>query len=179
MKKILLLIIILLLLFKVEAQENLPMIAMNSNEFINVAKKEKINDVYINSNNKVVVIKSNGKKEKFDKNDVWGFRNKKGVSYRLYRGKDYKILKIEGLVIYEAPTTAIVGELIYNDKQYHFSNGLDNPVYELNNENLNEVFTTVNPKFLQLVKENFKNKDLWKRNDADFEIVQLYTESLK
>jgi len=176
--KSLLVVILFLSFLSVSAQQEFPILAKNSFEFINAANDRKIEDVYINSNNKVVVIYPNDEKKKYDKDEVWGYRNRKGIAYRLYERKEYEIRQMEGIIIYETPVTAIVGELIYNDKKYYFSNGPDEPVYKLNYENLEKAFAD-NPTFLEIIKQKFKNKDLWRHKDSSFEIVQAKYEAIK
>lgn len=73
--------------------------------------------------------------------DRWELRNRQGETFRFFRDETYKLrAHTAGLAIYEAPTTAIVGDLLCNDKQYFFSKGLVAPILRLESCDLKRVF---------------------------------------
>lgn len=178
-KRVLLFAVLALFARTATAQQSSSAVFKNSGEYLRSDTKTDIQDAYLNSNNTLVVVASDGEKRKVSRRDAWGYRAKDGTAFRLTKDETYKVLESGGLTIYSAPTTAIVGDLMYNDKQFYFSDGLDGSVHKLEYSELRKVFEARNPAFIASVKEELRDKDLWARNDAGFVLVELYNASAK
>ncbi len=159
------------------AQDSFPFLAKNRNEFVSPRKDTTTEDVYINANNKVIV-KTAGDKTKYDINEVWGFRNKKGKSYRIYKEKDYEVLQADTFCVYTREAQ--------NDVQtytgYFFSIGIGGDLYEMTDANFKNLFSETNDRFLSLLKINFNmfaGYTKYDEKNKSYKIVELYKKSLK
>jgi hypothetical protein len=172
-----LLIALTLIPFISSAQEIFPFLAKNSAEFLNPKQDTTIEDVYINSNFKVIVQTTDGK-AKYKEYQLWGFGNKEGRRFRLYNEKDYEIRQAGDLFIYRRD----VSNWIYTNTVYYFSKGADGDIYGLNWANLKDVFSASDPKFLQLIKRETLSPEEYHQYDKknkSFKIVELYRQSLQ
>ncbi len=164
-------ILIILFPFISFSQDAFPFIARDSSEFINAVHDENIEDVYVNSFDKIEVKKKNGN-EKFKMGSIWGFRNKKGVPYRSYEGQIYRIEQIGDFTVY----TGQEQNYIYYSDVHYFSRGLSGDIYKITGYNLKKIFAKTNPKFLKLVKGT--DYDKYDKANHSFKIVELYRQSL-
>jgi hypothetical protein len=157
--------------------QDFPFLAKNSAEFLNPKQDTTIEDVYINSNFKVIVKTKNGT-QKYKEYNVWGFGDDNGRRYRIYNEKDYEIRQISDLVIYRRS----VSSWIYTKIVYYFSKGIDGDIYGLTWASLKEVFSGSNPAFLKLVRaeippaENYWQYD---KKNKSFKIIELYQQSIR
>lgn len=72
---------------------------------------------------KLKVVYENGQKRKILKSDLWGFQNRSGRLYRLYRNKAMRVLKQGDVVkyVYKQPGT--------HNFSWRYSADLDSPVF--------------------------------------------------
>jgi hypothetical protein len=187
MKKVNFIIILAMLLsstpFISYSQDSFPFVAKTKNEFTKPKHDPKIEDVYINGVYDVVV-KANTGKTKYGIDDVWGFRDKKGKSFRIYKGKDYEVLQTDALCVYSRNEQ---DAMPYNKtnigmghETYFFSIGIGGKLYEMTGANFKKVFSKSNPKFLTLIKEQsvFESYSKYDKGSNSFKIVELYKQSL-
>lgn len=172
-----LLVLLSLCPLKLFAQNTFPFLAMNKNDFLHPKQDTKIEDVYLNANNKVIV-KTDADKQKYSISEVWGFRDKKGKEFRVYRDMDYEVLQSDMLSVY---TRQAVNDVQYYTA-YYFSIGIDGDIYEMTGKNFKNVFLDSNEKFLSLIKLHFNVLEDYTAYDSknkSFKIVEYYKRSLK
>ncbi len=160
-----------LLALWVHGQESFPFLTKDHKDYINIQKDKDIVDVYRSSSN-IVVKKATGSKIRYPIDSVFLYRTANADLYRIYQGKEYKILVIDGLSIYTRSKT------LYKTRkrEYFFSKGLIEDLHLLTENNLYKVFYPTDSSFLNAVKHEFKwHENLWKQTQPSiFKIVELY-----
>ncbi len=172
-----LLVLLSLCPLKSFAQGTFPFLAKNKNDFLHPKQDPKIEDVYLNVNNKVIV-NTGTDKQKYKASTIWGFRDKKGEEFRIYKDEDYQVLQSDVLSVYSRQAV--------NDVQYYtgyyFSIGIDGDIYEMTEQNFINMFSDSNEKFLSLIKAYFNVLEGYSAYDSknkSFKIVEYYKRSLK
>ncbi len=187
MKKIVLLLMLVPMAYCTMAQGNFPFVAKNIDEFKDPKMDPTLKNVRVDNADMVLVKTTSGSSE-YTENDVWGFRDKHGNEYRIYDGDKYRVLELGNLCIYSRlvdetnmdegrtpstelnPTTEI---------KYYFSRRLGGDIYELNDANLDRVFSPTNEKFVTLLKSCKREDNLIKydKKRHDYKVEELYKES--
>jgi hypothetical protein len=79
-------------------------------------------------------------KQRYEKNDLFGFRACDGNDYRFVSNREYRILEAREFYIYEHEAYVSVGKSRHIVKEYSFSVGRDGKVIPLTLENLKRAF---------------------------------------
>jgi len=82
---------------------------------------------------------SNGRATRYEKNEIWGFRDFDGKSYRFVDKEAYEVREAKGLVIYTKDVFA-TGRKGKTDPEFYFSVGGAEPVTPLTAANLKSAF---------------------------------------
>jgi hypothetical protein len=91
---------------------------------------------------RTLTMSHNGENHKFSKDSIYGYRDKDGSDYRLYKSNSakYKILENGAVVIYKAEQTGNKQTGFKPLVQYYFSNGVAGDVHLLSLANLKRTF---------------------------------------
>jgi hypothetical protein len=115
-------------------------ILYNSTDATSGTKKDEIFDVHPeNFTNKLVIIKKNHTKEKFDyeKSNIWGYENNDHQIFRLYNGLFYLVKNIDGpIFIYFTQSD----KYPRSEKDYFFSFTLDSTLIPFSKNSIIKVF---------------------------------------
>jgi hypothetical protein len=87
-----------------------------------------------------LVIKIGSRVIKLNKDSIFGYRNNKGICFRFFNNRIYKVLDPKGkLLLYS--TTSIIGEPrnIHRVTNYFFSENSSSPIYPLSKLDLKRV----------------------------------------
>ncbi|MCF0073487.1 hypothetical protein LZD49_23615 [Dyadobacter sp. CY261] len=76
----------------------------------------------------MVIKYKNGVKTKVPKDAVWGFRDKKGRLYRMFKREPFEVVKNEGYVRYAFNSFIYIDPMIIPHKEARFSATLDSPI---------------------------------------------------
>jgi hypothetical protein len=86
------------------------------------------------------VVKKNGMKLTFKKNDIYAYRDCKNKVWRFYNDKEYEIKEKRDIYIYALKKVVINGGTIERDAVYYFSKGPIGEIKELNKDNIKVVY---------------------------------------
>ncbi|WP_342084844.1 hypothetical protein [Dyadobacter sp. OTU695] len=76
----------------------------------------------------IVIKHKNGVKTKLPKDAVWGFRDKKGRLYRMFKSEPYEVVKKDGYVRYSYDSFIYIEPTLIPYKEARFSTTLDSPI---------------------------------------------------
>jgi len=144
----------------------------------NEKDKIKLNEIF---NKPYITIVSNGKKYKYQKNEIFGYRDCDKV-YRFYKKDKYKIEESDKIFVYSKERHQTQGKngstIIVKD--YYFSSDIGSEIMPLTVKNLKTTFPN-NLKFNDMLNENFKNGIAYDYDNSHkmFEVNRLYQMSLK
>ncbi len=96
--------------------------------------------------------------KKYDKSEVYGFRDSNGLDYRFVGNKEYKILEAKELYIYSVDKLVPGGKGRKTEPAYYFSVGATGEVLPLTAANLKNAFPN-NHKFHDSLDTLFKLND--------------------
>jgi hypothetical protein len=147
--------------------------------YTSVAKGDKIaiHDFFESKN---IVVTSNGAKQTFSKNEIFGYRTN-NHDYRFMDNKAYQIVDTAGFYIYKHDklTAQVKGPKPVSTE--YFSKSANAKVLLLNMQNIDVAFAS-NYKFRNMVQAEFKNDSELNEYDSflnTYKIKELYTESNK
>lgn len=110
---------------------------------------------------KYVDVVQDGKKYRFSKDSIFGYRDCKQNDYRFYkkRDKEYEIVENKSIVIYvaDAAITSANGKAREFIKKYFFSTSITSPILPLTINNLKRAFPA-NIKFHNLLDMEFYSR---------------------
>jgi len=141
------------------------------------AKADKINLHGFLEGARVTVI-SNGKKQFFAKNEIYGYRDNNGTDYRFFDKKACRVIDTNGFCIYSINALAQQGKGFKSVKAYYFSKKANGEMLPLTDENIAAAFPGNN--LFQLMASNELKQGF--DNNSDYhvsKIKELYLSSLK
>jgi hypothetical protein len=170
--------------FKSNAQQQTSGLYLTFNDYQhhklsygNVVKGDKI-AIHDFLEGNTITVTSNGKKQTFSKNEIFGFR-KNNQDYRFQDNKVYQIIDTEGFYLYSHDKLTQVGKGSKPVSTAYFSTKASNEILVLTQENINRAFAS-NYKFKNSVQAEFKNDNALNEYDSalkEYKIKELYTES--
>ncbi len=104
-------------------------------------------------NKKYIKLSKAEQVKKFNKKEVWGYRDCQGFDYRLVQNLHYKILEDDALVLYKIDYAI---QSRFNDflrgviPKYYFSNDIKSEIVLLNITNLKKVYSN-NAEFIRKI----------------------------
>lgn len=125
-----------------------------------VTDKQKIKD-YLFLDATKVKVKHGGETHLLDKNNIYGYRNTKGVDYRFVGNNAYRILSPgEPIILYKygEPDSDPIKNPPRMMNRYYFSTNESNSPVILTRRNLKAAFPD-NTRFHELVDRNFRSDD--------------------
>lgn len=123
------LVFVLFLLPAEKASSQKAALFFQSTDIENARTDSSIRDVWPQKLGKYMRIKyRNGTKTKVPKESVWGFRNKKGRLYRMYRGEPYEVVVKDGYIKYYYETFVYIEPALIPDTETRYSTTLDSPI---------------------------------------------------
>jgi hypothetical protein len=88
-----------------------------------------IRNIDVQKLGRYLVIKyKNRAKTKVPKDSVWGFRDKKGRLYRMFKGEPYEVVKKNGYVRYAYDSFIYIEPTLIPNKEARYSATLDSPI---------------------------------------------------
>ena len=142
-----------------------------------VAKGDKI-AIHDFMEGKAITVTSNGTKQTFSKNEVFGYREN-NYDYRFQDNKAYQIIDTAGFYIYKHDKLTQQGKGPKPVSIEYFSNNANAKILLLTQQNVDMAFAA-NYKFRNMLQAEFKNDDQLNEYDAslnEYKIKELYTES--
>lgn len=130
------------------------------------ADRQKIKD-YLLLDASQVKVKHGGETHMLDKNNIYGYRNTKGVDFRFVGNSSYRILTPEEPIIiykYGEPHTDVKKNPPVQMNRYYFSTDANNSPLSLTIPNLKRAFPD-NTRFHEALDKNFKSDDELDRFD--------------
>lgn len=144
-----------------------------------VAKGDKI-AIHDFMEGSTVTVVSNGTKQKFSKNEVFGYREN-NQDYRFQDNKAYQVIDTAGFYIYKHDKLTQQGKGLKPVSTEYFSTNANAKILVLTQQNVDMAFAS-NYKFRYIVQAEFKNDDQLNEYDHalnEYKIKELYTESSK
>jgi hypothetical protein len=130
---------------------------------------------------KKVTVISNGKKQQFLKNTLFGYHDNYNQDYRFFDNKAYQVIDTTGFYIYSYDKLIQQGKGPKPTRTYYFSRKADSPVLPLTPENIAMAFPK-NHKFRYMVEVEAKadmKLDAYDNSADEYKIKELFAESLK
>lgn len=103
--------------------------------------------------NKYIKLSSAEYHKKFNKKDIWGYRDCQGFNYKIANNIHYKILEDDAIVLYEVAYSLNTNIRDFKKTtlpKYYFSKDLKSPIYTLSVTNLRKVYQFNNAFLLKL-----------------------------
>ena len=128
-----------------------------------------------------VTVSSNGKKQVFAKNELFGYHDSNNNDCRFFNKEVYRIIDTTGFYIYTADKLVQQGKGFKAAKVYYFSKKGNDEILTLTPENIAMAFPG-NHMFRLMVDAEFKsgvNIGAYDQVSNNYKIKEIYTASLK
>ena len=130
-----------------------------------------------------ITIINDHKKYKYDKADIFGFRDCKNRVYRFFMNAKYEIVNTDDFFLYRQIRDTWDDDIVSVSSAYvyFFSIKADSEIYPLGKRYLTWLFKD-NAKFVDLVNTSFKSDDdlcLFNTKDEKYKVVLVYRKSLE
>ena len=110
---------------------------------------------------------------------LWGFRDDKARTYRLFMGRAFRLEQYDSLCVYSSQEVAIDGQLLNSARHYFFSRGLQGLVFPLTPKNIAQAYEAGSPAFVAATRRLEIGQaltDFNARNES-FRVVDLYRQN--
>ncbi|MCB9352352.1 MAG: hypothetical protein H6573_33400 [Lewinellaceae bacterium] len=127
-------------------------IYMNSEDFTNGVLNHSIDcamekhKIFAPKKKNVIKVVREGQKYKYEKSNIYGYKDCQGKDYRFFDGQNYQVNEIGKVVIYQQGVSKpAIGEDPGAVAKFFFSKGLDEDIIPLTLMNLKEAFPENHP----------------------------------
>ena len=136
-----------------------------------------------NKRGQLVVVDKRGhqtRRTALNPDSLWGFRDDKARTYRLFMGRALRLEQYDSLCVYSSQEVAVNGQLMTSARHYFFSRGLQGLVFPLTPKKIAEAYEAGSPAFVAATRRLDIGQTLTDYNAGTeaFLVIDLYRKTL-
>ena len=132
-----------------------------------------------NKRGQLVVVDKRGhqtRRTALNPDSLWGFRDDKARTYRLFMGRAFRLEQYDSLCVYSSQEVPLNGQLTNSARHYFFSRGLQGLVFPLTLKNIVKAYEAGSPAFVAAARRLAADQDLsdYNADSQTFRLIDLY-----